>query len=728
MSAFVTYSDIQSVLKLEPHMRSAAKCEAPALVCHIAVWPKAGEDPQGTRSVADFNFRIEKWKNSLNRFLAGLSAFGNAAPALRLHSRKGEERIRTFRRSAVDVAMVWRGIPINAQIEIHTDYATFTFVASLGGLDAQPKLDGDNRDCDLREARTGDSDLHARILTFLSQAARRDSGTPAAAPAPGEPADLDASPGMSGETDAEEEDIASFAANQLYEVFWSIFLDEACRNGQSAAGIPGEIFADLRGVVLEPQVDQRTGIWMPRLQRRLSPAQWLRGLAGESQAEPAEVKTFADEAVCHQILKNYEKFVAYQNFKTDQREFVASRVFKNRAIFVSALGAELLAQAAGDSDESAEPGDASDRAIRYLILLADANERQAGRLVELVNTLSTLQAVALKDIDKIREIGTAIRLAGAELDEISREFRTYIQNEEVGRADRRFNDHEEVRRLETRLCDMETRLTEVSSTPVGGLQYRVSRALYYSSRFKTRIEGLDVKPITTWQQYDEFVKRRLYSTFDYLIEVGNRIIKLQARVQTTLEAVEAKALVQISKNIEELNAELNRVYNSQSWQTALLFVIGITAFAGEIFGPVAVHQDLGQYAYQVVAVPPDCMMPAELRHPLPQQQPQPQPQPPGAPVAGAATEPPPSVGALPKSDDSWSNSDNLRCGGAYRLNGYIFGVAISLLLGVVVHALRLLKAGWRQLTRGTVGEWRQRLTAGRDARSSSATAPRPETA
>jgi uncharacterized membrane-anchored protein len=123
----------------------------------------------------------------------------------------------------------------------------------------------------------------------------------------------------------------------------------------------------------------------------------------------------------------------------------------------------------------------------------------------------------------------------------------------------------------------------------GGMAFRVSRSRYYVRSLKERLPDLEISPIPPYQSYLSFVRRRLYATFDYVDDIGERASRLSVRLSRILDAIQSKALVDLTHNIEVLNEYNTKIYHltrSQSEeerdQTTILFTITIFAFVGQL--------------------------------------------------------------------------------------------------------------------------------------------------
>lgn len=499
----VNYAPTHIYLKQESHRRSATACRAPALVWHFGFWPRRIDDPQNAKKRKQFNRAISAWvMDHVNPFVARLHKAGSGGyhgspPNFSISARNrdgSEKQIYTAGQSDVEFHIKWNGLQIGVRIELHADYVTGTFFTSLA--DAE------------------DNEFRRKIIGHFASAGGSDPA------------------------------LAKASSDYLHMQVWEDFSAHIETAGGVDPGtksfIPGEVFVNLRGVVL--QVEDKDNVFISQ----------LKSMSGyESPNEPR-----FDGVKARRLFKQHEHFIAKGGFDPDPREYIASLFLEKRALFISNLGSEPPR----NSTQHDEP------VIRYQLFVKQANSRELGRLIERINTLETLKIISLKDVDLIREAGTSIRLAGNELDLISEKLK------DVATA-------RGARRLERALTKLEVKLDEISRRPTGGLAYRVVRSDYYGDQFKRRLRTIKAEPLEYWQSYDLFVERRYYSTLDYIANTGRRIRRLRERLAATLETIQTTILVDLTRGVHS-------VQTSSQFQTALLFVIGFSTFFGELLEPV----------------------------------------------------------------------------------------------------------------------------------------------
>jgi hypothetical protein len=113
-------------------------------------------------------------------------------------------------------------------------------------------------------------------------------------------------------------------------------------------------------------------------------------------------------------------------------------------------------------------------------------------------------------------------------------------------------------RVETDLIDISAKLDELGFGAVGGLHFRLNRSAYYVGEFHTLLDTLRVGNIPTWISYEQFVRRGLEPTFDFMKGVGERLRAVRARLLTITETIETSALVGQSAATRHNTAVLRR--------------------------------------------------------------------------------------------------------------------------------------------------------------------------
>jgi len=225
-----------------------------------------------------------------------------------------------------------------------------------------------------------------------------------------------------------------------------------------------------------------------------------------------------------------------------------------------------------------------------MLLKARPNRRQLGRLIERINNLGTLRLAALRDFSAFREISSDLRQFGEELDEISSDLihiSQKISQQRVDTADEMASYEQWM--IENRLTELATKINESSNKFQGGIHNRAARTRIIVNSFKQRVEYLRIDRIEFWQPYDEFVRRTLFETYDFVMSVDERMQTLRNRLRQVLTGVQTTALVDLTTGIRDLNDDTNKltegilkVERSAGNLQIILFIIGVAAFFGEL--------------------------------------------------------------------------------------------------------------------------------------------------
>lgn len=220
--------------------------------------------------------------------------------------------------------------------------------------------------------------------------------------------------------------------------------------------------------------------------------------------------------------------------------------------------------------------------LRYFIVYNNLSKYQLGRLIRRTHVLGQLRLAAAFDLPLLAEAGARIRALGNEIDQL-------LHNRKAN------NSQQPLTTLRpAELKKIQDSLHEIQSQRIsGGLAYRVVRSRYYAGTFRTRVDEMRFIRLEGWEPYDEFVKRNIYQTYDFIDGVGSRYQTLAERVHRLTAAHNAEKLNGFQDNIgslvqrmTDLTVEINDVQNDvKGLQQKILEIqdlgeaIGIGAFA-----------------------------------------------------------------------------------------------------------------------------------------------------
>lgn len=212
--------------------------------------------------------------------------------------------------------------------------------------------------------------------------------------------------------------------------------------------------------------------------------------------------------------------------KFGKPEFTVCRLQDERSIYISSLG-RLNPRLLGRTYEP----------VIFTLITTYSSRWQTGRVVERILHAGTLRLAALWDIDKLQDAFNRLRPLRAEVDE----------------AVARSRDHSAVERHHQELGEIAT------SVDSGGLRYRVERSQYYVRQFENTEKALRISRVEGFQTYGEFVRRRLYGTFDFISRIGDLYTDLRSEIDFQLQKLQADTALQAQKDTRDLIKELQNV-------------------------------------------------------------------------------------------------------------------------------------------------------------------------
>jgi hypothetical protein len=363
------YSDQYETIIAQGHERPTPSFGAPALIWHVAIWPRrrtdAGEDcdPNDTAGAADsgaakrtFQTRRQVWIDGINQFLEALqkksaprpnqpqAATKRFRPILphEFLARAGQDRgfvtpFKVLERETLSFTLWWpdtgdadpmrSAMRVRVHAELNADYACFSFYMDIG----QP----------WNEAHSASRMLGARRSRLLAAAHEvcgicEQQFAPSAAGRPA-PVDLPAVPEVllsaEGRTTDELDGALRGARNLLYVDAWEDFCAEFGCGLNAIAGANGEVFANFRGVVLATAGMPTGGpIHVPQSEEMA----WLGSVPFPHFS--ASDRFSADGAEANAVVKAFWPLVRRITPRADYREFIACGVLDWRAIYITALG------------------------------------------------------------------------------------------------------------------------------------------------------------------------------------------------------------------------------------------------------------------------------------------------------------------------------------------------------------------------------------------------------
>lgn len=224
-------------------------------------------------------------------------------------------------------------------------------------------------------------------------------------------------------------------------------------------------------------------------------------------------------------------------FFSGDRDAVACYMQNGQVVYVSSIGSQFMRSPNDPPPPRAE--------LRYLILYEEATgehdledrhkalggrdedrERyRLSRLVHRLHTIGTLRLAALRDLAAIRQLNEELK-------------QVELQLEPAASAP--------FERRDSRLMEVVRRLEDLAGSAMDGgvpIFYRTSRARNYFKQMELLVEDLNVGDIPDWQNYRQFMRRRLYSSIDFNSNFGRRVIELWELARSRAEFIESRTLL-----------------------------------------------------------------------------------------------------------------------------------------------------------------------------------------
>lgn len=226
-------------------------------------------------------------------------------------------------------------------------------------------------------------------------------------------------------------------------------------------------------------------------------------------------------------------------------EFTASLLLDQRALYISALGAQ---------PDSARADDAGP--LLYWIFTHRLGGWATGRLLETIHHQGTLRLAALsgfKDLraasDKIRSAEETIKIAFAGAPK-AQERQQPPAAVELAPGEPPSLGEAALRARIAALDLAQSRLVDADALVADGVGYRVERSRFYISRFMDGLKTLRIDPVSDYQDYATFVQTKFGGAFGYISMLWTRYERVRIDSRTLFE-----------QNISEENRNLAAATN-----------------------------------------------------------------------------------------------------------------------------------------------------------------------
>jgi hypothetical protein len=545
------------------HRKPPKILTAPALIWHLAFWthlPESGGDGKKSRGdPAEIKNLLDGYILALCGSLAEKAANLQLTPCISgvcllfrgachetsrapvdiggLTPRQDDIFRSTTR--AVSLQFTWQKLDVTIRFEVYTEYFSISTFVELDKTREKTRSGSLYSDID-----TLNNNIRL-ILGYL--------GTVGQSAAAGE---ASARPDRHESSSPSAEDLAKEINNYCFKEFWEAFAKEILSHDSLAAYTQDEIFqqifADFRGFIAS---DQAIKFNDDDFFKGVKPAIW--GQRAKSTLLPL---------IQHRDRSRQTRYECAVNYMLD-----------GRALYMSTLGPQI-------------PSIPEDQRIPVEFIVyahqryndtTVVNKWQLGRLVSQILLLGTLRLAALKDVKSMHEAGQFL----GQLDEYTQAARDAIATTKAqvrgakGRAgsiskrDQSAASSQE-EEMDDKLGTAHQKLNTIAGTFLtktgSGLSYRIERSRYYVKQFEDNVTLLRIRRVEGDQPYDQFIRRRLGSEFDFIDRLGIRYERA-VRAMATLDQ-EYLAIIQ-NKLVERANKIQTDIHTIQEWGEAILLGI-----------------------------------------------------------------------------------------------------------------------------------------------------------
>jgi hypothetical protein len=433
----------------------------------------------------------------------------------------------------VSLQFVWKELEVTIRFEVRTEYFT---VSTFVEFDRTREIKGAYRD-------RGLSDAIAKITGYLG-------------------------------SDASGEGVATQINQYCFHDFWKMYEKELLSDKRLSEitndDIFKNIFADFRGFVAP---DHAAAFPDDGFFEGDKPARW--GLDAKRKLLPL---------IEHRNKAEHKRYECAVNYLLD-----------GRALYMSTLGPQFVTSLTSGQSDPSEPKDGQAQEIdaripvEFIVYARQrygdktvVNKWQLGRLVNQILLLGTVRLCALKDLRALHESGQqlgqldrctqAARDAIAKTESVAKKAagqnspqnqlaasddkKAGITGPKAGDAETRKDaDDKDVMELIGEAHETLNKITgDFLKEATTGLSYRIERSRYYVKQFDENVKLLRIKRLEGDQPYDEFIRRRLGSEFDFIDRLGIRYERATANVVSLDQnylAITQNDLVKQANQIDE---------------------------------------------------------------------------------------------------------------------------------------------------------------------------------
>jgi hypothetical protein len=521
------------------HRKPPKVLTAPSLVWHLAFWTNFPVLDSGgkksKRSPAQVKNVLDDYILALCTGIAGKVAnlqltpcisgvcllFGNACSETArtpvkisdLTSRQDDIFRSTIR--AVSLQFVWTKLEVSIRFEMYTEYFSISTFVELDKTREKIRSGALYSDID------GLNNTIKLILGYLGPNRAVDDSSRSS-----------------------DDDLTKQINTYCFHGFWEVFESEILSRDSVADFTKDEIykqvFADFRGLIASEQAVKFSD---DNFFERDKPASW-----GQ------EAKRKFLPLIQHRDRSLHTRYECAVNYMLD-----------GRALYMSTLGPQLPSMSA----EKRIPVEFVVYAHQRYNDVTVVNKWQLGRLVSQILLLGTLRLSALKDVKALHDAGQQL----SQLEEFTQAARDAIALTEARVRDPKGNraptseqDQNVEEKMNDSLGEAHKKLNSVAGNFLDetetGLSYRIERSRYYVKQFDDNVKLLRIQRVEGDQPYDQFIRRRLGSEFDFIDRLGIRyeraIRAMETLDQSRLAIIQAK----IDEDTNNIQIDIHRI---QEW-------------------------------------------------------------------------------------------------------------------------------------------------------------------
>jgi hypothetical protein len=415
----------------------------------------------------------------------------------------------------VTLQFVWKMLDVTIRFEVHTEnFSISTFV----------ELDRDRGKAEKkRDSFSSIPELNESIDTIVRYLN-----------------DSDARP--EAQSGGEEQEVR--INRYCFHEFWSMYQNEVLpKHGFADSAddqIFRQIFADFRGFVASEQAVRFDD----------------RGLFedGKPPAWGWEAKKKLLPLIQHRNRAEHSRYECAVNYMLD-----------GRALYLSTLGPQLPSI----PEDERIPVEFIVYAHTQFDKTTIVNKWQLGRLVSQILLLGTLRLCALKDVKFLYKAGEGL----SSLEENTQAARVAIALTESGPIGGGQAANVQNRNAVKLIADAHKKLNKITGDFLdetgNGPLFRIERSRFYVQQFDENVKLLRIKRLEGDQPYDQFIRRRLGSEFDFINRLGVRYERASASVVTLDQNFLAitQNFLAITQNalVGETMGIQSRIHKIQEW-------------------------------------------------------------------------------------------------------------------------------------------------------------------